>query len=157
MKFSIGSNQNVLSPIVMHGMQDHENTDIKVRSIVDVLSHQQLQSSKRIVVKMDIEGAEYQILCNKSVVNEVSKSISRLFISFHPGFNRPTKIKNRFLNYFVSKLKYIFVLRDHYRIFNNLGVVGDILTLDGKVISKFSDFAGQLFFGAHDWVWVPTR
>ena len=155
MKFSIGSNQNVLSPIVMHGMQIHENTVINVRNIVDVINNQHLQSNKNIVVKMDIEGAEYQILCNKSVVHEVSKSISRMFVSFHPGFNRPTKIKNRYLNYLVTKFKYIFVLRDHYRIFNNLGVVGDILTLDGKVISKFSDFAGQLFFGAHDWVWVP--
>lgn len=156
MKFSVGSNSNVLSPIVMHGMQNHENTEIKVRNIVHVVNDQRLRSSKKIIVKMDIEGAEYKILCNKFAVNEVSKSISKMFISFHPGFNRPTKIKNKYLNFVVTKVKYFFVVWDHFKIFNNLNAVGSVLTLDGKKISKFSNFAGQLVSGGHDWVWVPA-
>jgi FkbM family methyltransferase len=156
MKFSVGSNSNVLSPIVMHGMQNHENTDIKVRNIIHVVNHQRLRSSKKIIVKMDIEGAEYKILCNKSVVNEVSESINKMFISFHPGFNRPTKINNKCLNFVVTKVKYVFVVRDHRKIFNNLNAVGSILNLDGKEIDKFSNFAGQLLFGGLDWVWVPA-
>ena len=156
MKFSVGSNSNVLSPIVMHGMQNHENTDIKVRNIVHVVNHQRLLSSKKIIVKMDIEGAEYKILCNKSVVNEVSESISKMFISFHPGFNRPIKIKNKYLNFVVTKVKYVFIVWDHIKVFNNLNAVGSVLTLDGKKVNKFSNFAGQLRFGSHDWVWVPA-
>jgi FkbM family methyltransferase len=155
MKFSVGSNSNVLSPIVMHGMQNHEETDIKVRNIVDVVDHHRQKSSKKIVVKMDIEGAEYKILCNKSAVNEVRQSVSKMFISFHPGFNRPTRIKNKYLNFATAKLRYVFVIGDHYKIFNNLNAGGSILTLDEKVVSKFTDFAGQLFSGIHDWVWVP--
>ena len=157
MKFSVGSNSNVLSPIVMHGMQNHGNTDIKVRNIVDVVNHQRLQSSKTIVMKMDIEGAEYKILCNKSAVNEVSRSINKMFISFHPGFNRPTSIKNKYLSFAVSKIKYLLVIRDHHKIFNNLSAVGRVLTLDGKEVLKFTNFAGQLFFGTHDWIWVTGR
>ena len=157
MKFSVGSNSNVLSPIVMHGMQNLENTVIKVRNIVDVVNHQRLLSTKKLVVKMDIEGGEYQILCNKSVVNEISQYISKMFVSFHPGFTRPAKSNYRFFNFFIQKYKLIFIIRDHCKIFNNLNIVGSILTLDGKVVNKFTDFAGQLFFGSHDWVWVPSR
>ncbi len=156
MKFAVGSNSNVLTPIVMHGMQNHENTDIKVRNIAYVVNQQRLRTSKKIIVKMDIEGAEYKILRNKSVVTEISQLIHKMFISFHPGFNRPTNLKNKYLNYFVSRVKYIFVVLDHFKIFNNLNEFGSVLNLDGKKINKFSNFAGQLLFGGHDWVWVPT-
>ena len=155
MKFSVGSNSSVLSPLVMHGIRNHENTDIKVRNIVEVINTYSRETTRRIIVKMDIEGAEYKILCNKSAVNEVYQKINKMFVSFHPGFNRPTKFTNKYFDYLASKLKYSYVLRDHYRIFNNLTAVGNILTLDGKVVNKFSDFAGQLYFGGHDWVWVP--
>ncbi len=156
MKFSVGSNSNVLSPIVMHGMKNYEDTEIKIRNLVNVVKHQRLRSRKTIIVKMDIEGAEYKILCNKSLVSEVSRSVRKIFISFHPGFNRQTKIKNKYLYSVVTKFKHVFIVWEHFRIFRNLIAFGSVLTLDGKDVKRFSEFAGRLLFGDHDWVWVAA-
>ena len=157
MEFSVGSNSSVLSPVVMHGMQNQKNQDIQVRKIIDAVDSCSKMREEEIVIKMDIEGAEYRILCNTYVVSELAKRISKLFVSFHPGFNRPTHFKNRYLRYALSRIKYTVVIRDHYRIFKNLNLHGKISTCDGKVVSKASEFAGLLHFGSHDWIWEPTR
>jgi FkbM family methyltransferase len=157
MKFSVGSNSNVLSPIVMHGIQNHSNTEIRVRNIVEVVNDCLQNSNKELVIKMDIEGGEYQILCNRHAVNEVGKKISKMFISFHPGFNRPSKLRNKYIVYLAAKLKYPWVLRDHYKIFDNLTKDGKLMTPDGKTVVKSSVFIGLLHFGSLDWVWIPTK
>jgi FkbM family methyltransferase len=157
MKFSAGSNSSVLSPVVMHGMENQKHQDIRVRNIIYAVDSCLKKREEEIVIKMDIEGAEYRILCNTYVVSELAKRISKLFVSFHPGFNRPTHFRNRYLRYVLSRIKYTAVIRDHYRIFKNLNLHGKVSTCDGKVVSRASEFAGLLHFGSHDWIWEPTR
>lgn len=155
-KFAVGSDSSVLSPIVMHGMQRQENKNIRVQNIVDVVNKYASQSDKKIIIKMDIEGAEYKILLNEHAVNEIAKKVNKVYVSFHPGFNRPPRINVRYLSSVLSKFKYPIILRDHYRIFTNLNSAGKIFTCDGKSVNRFSEFAGLLYFGTHDWVWEPA-
>jgi FkbM family methyltransferase len=156
-KFAVGSDSSVLSPIVMHGMQKQENEYIRVQNIVDVVNKHATQIDNKMIIKMDIEGAEYKILLNGPAVKEIAKKINKIYVSFHPGFNRPTRINVRYLSFLLTKLKFPFILRDHYKIFNNLNSAGKILTCDGKSVNRFSEFAGLLYFGTHDWIWEPVN
>ncbi len=46
------------------------------------------KSKKKIVIKMDIEGAEFKILNHTETLNMLSKFNSLLLLAIHPGFNR---------------------------------------------------------------------
>jgi FkbM family methyltransferase len=157
MKFAVGFDSSVLSPGVMHGMQNQNNEDIRVQNIVNVVKTYSSQNNVKMIMKMDIEGAEYKILRNGTAVRALAEKVQKLYVSFHPGFNRPTSVKIKYLAFILSKFKLPLILRDHFRIFANLNSEGSVFTSDGRQVNKFREFAGLLHFGSHDWIWEPRR
>jgi FkbM family methyltransferase len=73
------------------------------------------------ILKVDIEGAEYKILQDESLLQLLSSKESKMILAIHPGFLRPIK---------PSKLKFLRLIRkiifkfrnyiDNYKLFNQL-------------------------------------
>ena len=73
------------------------------------------------ILKVDIEGAEYKILQDESLLQLLSSKQSKMILAIHPGFLRPIK---------PSKLKFSRLIRkiifkfwnyiDNYKLFNQL-------------------------------------
>lgn len=94
------------------------------------------------ILKVDIEGAEYKILQDESLLQLLSSKESKMILAIHPGFLRPIK---------PSKLKFSRLIRkiifkfwnyiDNYKLYNQLRKYSKVCrTNDVKVNSphKFS-------------------
>jgi FkbM family methyltransferase len=61
--------------------------EVEIKSLHEELARYGI-SKKKIVIKMDIEGAEYKILNDIQSLQALSKFDSLLLLAIHPGFNR---------------------------------------------------------------------
>lgn len=90
-EFSVESNSKILSSIVFS--QDLSSQGkIKVDSLSEILTKLSTENLK-IIIKMDIEGAEWQILKNVETLQSLKLHKAKLLLALHPGFYRPHRSK----------------------------------------------------------------
>ena len=94
------------------------------------------------ILKVDIEGAEYKILQDESLLELLSSKQSKMILAIHPGFLRPMKTSKMKFSRFMRKIVFIFWnYIDNYKLFNQLKKYSKVCrTNDVKVNSahKFS-------------------
>lgn len=89
--FASSSENKILTPIVFTNVdKDQEAELFSYMSLSKVLDSLQRTSESNIYIKMDIEGAEYEILKNSEVLNSLSKYKVKMLLAIHPGFIRTT-------------------------------------------------------------------
>jgi FkbM family methyltransferase len=81
----------VLSPIVFTNWAN--KTSVEVVALRDIIQDLTTNSSKTssIIIKMDIEGAEWKILKDLSTLKVLKSSKSIIILAIHPGLHRPPK------------------------------------------------------------------
>lgn len=82
---------NVLSSIT-HRYRNQFANKLTVVSLANIISALELGKNNKLVIKMDIEGAEYRILSNSNTIRALVDSKSVLLCAFHPGFSHPIKL-----------------------------------------------------------------
>ena len=85
--YSKATNPKILSSIMFGGGSGAGNT-IQVKSLNSVVDEFH-QSGRKLIVKIDIEGAEWNILNNLKVLKGLSEHSATLLLAVHPGFHRP--------------------------------------------------------------------
>lgn len=133
--FAKGSDSKVLSDIIFAEIHKDSTAKIKVVALSDELNSVN-QKDTRLVIKMDIEGAEWGILSDKKTLQSLHSHSALLLLAVHPGFYRPhrkffpglTRISFeiwRARNYFEAKrffseiIKYATVKRTNLNPINN--------------------------------------
>lgn len=99
-KFKKGDNSEVLSSIVFTGHENTEPIELVVLSLSEELDYFHTDPNRNIVLKMDIEGAEWKILNDKRTLAALSQHKAVMLLATHPGFYRPFKRKVRGLDKF---------------------------------------------------------
>jgi len=56
--------------------------------------------SKKVAIKIDIEGAEFPLLSKKSTITYLSQRKPLVYVALHPGFKRPLKENSNYLSRF---------------------------------------------------------
>ena len=87
--FSKATNPKIISSIVFGGGSGAGNT-IQVRSLNGVIDEFH-QRDRKLIIKIDIEGAEWNILNKLNVLKGLSEHSATLLLAVHPGFHRPFK------------------------------------------------------------------
>lgn len=88
--FSRGSNSRVLSDIVFSEAHKYSDKKVKVNALSDEI--EKIHGNKtKLVIKMDIEGAEWGILSDESTLDCLHKHNAKMLLAVHPGFYRPHK------------------------------------------------------------------
>lgn len=87
-EFSSKTDNSIFSSIVV-GNNKESGSLIEIRSLQEELSRIEIQNNSQIVVKMDIEGAEWRILNDESVLKALKAKKVILLLAVHPGFYRP--------------------------------------------------------------------
>jgi FkbM family methyltransferase len=62
-----------------------------VKSLVTLIEEAHHLEGENLVIKMDIEGAEYKILQDSEVIECLANHKAVLLVAFHPGFSHPIK------------------------------------------------------------------
>lgn len=110
------------------------------------------QSNKLCVVKMDIEGAEYEVLQDPDTCQLFQSTGSILFVSFHPGFPYNKDARSKFawlLNAAYSRFRGIL---DSIKVYSNLRGALTCRLPNGRPVRRRLDFVALTFFGAHDFL-----
>jgi FkbM family methyltransferase len=87
--YSRDTNSKIISSI-MFGAGSGAGNIIQIKSLNSVVNEFH-QINRKLIVKIDIEGAEWNIFNNLEVLEELAKHKATLLLAVHPGFHRPFK------------------------------------------------------------------
>ncbi len=146
------SDSDILSSIVFMGDKNLSQIEIEVLSLVSELDRVHENLNRKLVIKMDIEGAEWKILKSESTLISLQKHKALMLLALHPGFHRPFKKRMRGLDKFIVSLWHFRNIRDSAKIFDLLSLYGDICRTNLNPISQKATFCGLTFFGYHEFV-----
>jgi FkbM family methyltransferase len=88
MQYQLGADRKILSNIVF-GSPQNNSTHVNVLSLSDEINGLDLGAQTRLVIKMDIEGAEWKILRDRKTLQTLGEARAELILALHPGFYRP--------------------------------------------------------------------
>jgi len=149
--FAKGSDSKVLSDIIFAEIHKDSVAKIKVKALSDELKNVH-KNDTRLVIKMDIEGAEWNILPDKQTLQSLHSHSALLLLAVHPGFYRPhrkffpglTRISFeiwRARNYFEAK-----------RFFSEVNKYATIQRTNLNPINNPKNFASMCLAGYHEYV-----
>lgn len=151
-EFKIDHAPSILSDIVFTGMEMCKSSRISVVSLSEVLNEIHKDLNRNVVVKMDIEGAEWKILKSKLSLNALRTHGVVLLLAIHPGFHRPFKKTVRGLdaiNLRIFKLKNFL---DSLKLFGDLHGVAKVFRTNFNPITNKLNFAGLAHHGYHEFI-----
>ena len=100
----LGSNADprVLSRISEKDTLLDLTTEIEIVALSDEIESFH-RNDKRLVLKIDIEGAEWKLLSDLTTCVSLRKHKALVLLAIHPGFNRPFKVLPLGLTFFTKK------------------------------------------------------
>jgi FkbM family methyltransferase len=91
-QFKLDADSSLLSPIVFHGLEPSAE-QIPIQPLSHIISRHSGDDSN-LVIKMDVEGAEYSILRDTSNLATLFDSNATLILAIHPGLASPPKSRS---------------------------------------------------------------
>jgi len=145
-EFSKGSNSSVLSSIVFSGNRDERETKIKISAISDELKSL-YKGGSQIVIKMDIEGAEWGILRDHTTLESLNTYEVKMLLAVHPGFHRPHKKFLPGINRFSFEIWRMRNFIEAYNLFSGLSKVATIKRTNLNPVISAKMFAALCLAG----------
>ena len=121
-------------------------------SLSELLNDIHQNSKRNVVIKMDIEGAEWQILKSQSTLRALRGHNAMLLLAVHPGFTRPFKKIIRGIdriNLFIFRLRN---LADALKLFNDLSSVAKIYRTNYNPVINKIEFTALVLGGYHEFL-----
>jgi FkbM family methyltransferase len=119
------SDPNVLASISNEEPNDLESAKVPIVSLIHEIDSFHQQENK-LVIKVDIEGAEWKLLSDKKTLKGLSRHNAQVLLAIHPGFNRPFKALPLGLTFLTKKYWQLQNLVIAYRFFRTLLKVATI-------------------------------
>jgi len=148
-EFAMGSNPEILSDILFRH-QDFEKSTTKVVSLAKELNRLAKVDSA-LVVKMDIEGAEFIILNDESTLSELTKHNSKLLLAIHPGFNRVYE-KSRIHRKISEKRWRIKNINESRKLFRNISKYAKVSRTNLNPVHDEFIFSRLVDAGYHEFI-----
>jgi FkbM family methyltransferase len=150
--FAKGSDPRVLSDIVVGSHSLHAmSPNVSVKSIAEEISLIHNPLERQLIIKMDIEGAEWKILSDPSSLAVLQNHRAITLLAVHPGFYRPHKkifpgisrlsLEIFRLRNFVEALTVFRELRKYSRIYRtNLNELSNPFLIALLIIAGYHEF-----------------
>ena len=147
--FDSSSDPEIFSGILFRN-RNFEKSEIEVFSLSEQISEYGLLSGK-IVIKMDIEGAEFKILNDLTVLKTLEKFDVLLLLAIHPGFNRQYK-KSKFNKKISEKMWRKSNIRESLELFSAIEQFANIFRTNLNPVKNKESFARLVDAGYHEFV-----
>jgi FkbM family methyltransferase len=148
--FKLNSNPEILSSILFSNNQKHM-TRVEVRNLAEEISLFHQDQTRFLVIKMDIEGAEWKTLRNTEVLKMLNKHDARMLLAVHPGFARPIpRIATHSL--FTRAPWLIQQIVESIRFFSKVSRFAKITRTNLNPVSNKYKFALLVIAGYHEFV-----
>ena len=152
LNFLVGEDTSVLSEIVFTGHDSSSSQEIQILSLGSEVDKFHTVKSRKLVVKMDIEGAEWRILKSDKSLKKLQEHEATLILAVHPGFYRPFKRRLRGLD----RIRLFFWNLRNYQesilIFNRMREYTSILRTNLNPVTQKSQFGKLIWAGYHEFI-----
>jgi FkbM family methyltransferase len=91
LNLGINTDSKVLASISKEKPTSSEESTVQIVSLIDEIDSFH-QEENKLVIKIDIEGAEWKLLSDKETIQGLSRHKAQVLLAIHPGFNRPFKV-----------------------------------------------------------------
>ena len=150
MVFSREADKKVLSSIVFHGLQN-SSTEIQVLKLADVIRKFH-QPGRDLVLKVDIEGAEWQLFRDNETIKTLSEHKATVLLAIHPGFHRPYKNLPLGLTFLSKTIWQVRNAIETHRLFKNLLVHAHIQRTSRDFINSPRKTVALMFGGYFEFI-----
>ena len=151
-RFGTGSNSRILSDIVFSG-DSSSDAVVEVVALSKILADiSSATLTNKIVIKKDIEGAEWNILNHSDTLKSLKSQKVILLLAVHPGFYRPHKKRVRGLDRFLLAYFHLLNFRESKRTFENLRNYAKVFRTNLNEITSAKQFAFLIFAGYHEFI-----
>ena len=149
-EFSIDSDPKILSNIVFGASQDFASI-VSVLSLAEEIMSLNLDPHTKLLIKMDIEGAEWKILSNSKTLQTLSENKAILLVALHPGFYRPIG-KNVRIKFMRLQQFRILNFYDSWKLFKNLTPIAHIKRTNLNTVPTALRFSMLVMAGCHEFL-----
>lgn len=148
--FSAGANPEILSSILF-GNSNKSGDSVKVLDLSYELDRIHADTSRKLVIKMDIEGAEWKTLRSRRVLVSLAAHDSILLLAVHPGFAKP--IPPFATKRLIFRLPWLIrQMQDSLDLFKRLNEFGVVYRTNLNPISNKFKFTMLVISGYHEFV-----
>jgi FkbM family methyltransferase len=150
--FSVGEDTSILSEIVFTGHNPTSLQKIDILSLSEEMDKFHPDNSRKLIVKMDIEGAEWRILNSAETLKKLQEHEATLILAVHPGFHRPFKKRLRGLDQAVLFFWHLKNYRESIRVFNKIQQYTSIKRTNLNPVTHKDQFGKLIYAGYHEFI-----
>jgi FkbM family methyltransferase len=152
LNFINGEDSSVISSIVFTGHDASSSTEIEICQLEEEIEQFHIDKSRELIVKMDIEGAEWKILKSDNSLNCLKINGATLLLAVHPGFYRPYVPKMRGLDRFRLVIWQMRNYRESLEVFQKIERFATIQRTNLNPITRKHQFAALVLAGYHEFI-----
>lgn len=152
LNFLNGEDSSVISSIVFTGHDASSSTEIEICQLDEEIELFHIDKSRQLIVKMDIEGAEWKILKSDKSLNSLKINKATILLAVHPGFYRPYVPKIRGLDRFRLVMWQSRNYRESLEVFTKLAKYASVQRTNLNPITRKHQFAALVLAGYHEFI-----
>lgn len=150
--FGSSADNTVLSSIVTAGSADISTREIVVESLVDEINRNHSDKNRKLILKMDIEGAEWRIIQDVNCLETLKKHNALLLLAVHPGFYRPFIRRKFAINSIRYRIWQFRNFRESISAFNAISQNALVMRTNLNPINRPIVFATLILAGYHEFI-----
>jgi FkbM family methyltransferase len=152
LNFSVDQDPEILSEIIFTGIAQQSSHAVDVLSLSDEIKEFHLNEIRNLIIKMDIEGAEWKILRSVEVLKTLREHQATLILAVHPGFCRPFKRRLRGLDRIRVHIWHMQNYRESKQVFNIMMPYAAIYRTNLNPVRSANQFAKLISAGYHEFI-----
>lgn len=141
-------NPEILSPIVFTQWKE-SSQQLQVSSLTSLVESTVRNTKNKIVIKMDIEGAEWRILQDVETLASLRQANAKLLLAVHPGLVRPLKNPRNLLKRIVWHLSNISQI---IKVFRSLKPYAILSRTNLNPVRNLTSFILLILGGYHEFI-----
>lgn len=150
MQLANGSDPSVLSSITFSGLEDRQ-IQIQTESLTSAISEFH-SLNKRLVIKIDIEGAEWKLLRDHETIETFQEHKPIVLLAIHPGFHRPFRKLPFGLTLISKSIWHARNSIECYQIFKSIATKGQILRTNFDTVRSPKRVVALMLGGCHEFI-----
>jgi FkbM family methyltransferase len=152
MRFRRDEDSSVLSSIVFTGHDPSTEIEIEKVSLIEEIENFHQVESRGLVLKMDIEGAEWRLIRSPEILKCLSRHKATLLLAVHPGFCRPFMAKKGSLGTITRGIWHMRNFHESLTVFSLVSKFGEIRRTNLDKVRNKIQFATLILAGYYEFI-----
>ena len=151
LEFNANADSSILSSIVVGNLKSKGEL-VSILALSEEINQIHHDMEKKLVIKMDIEGAEWRILHDRRVLMIFAEHAATVLLAVHPGFYRPHKKIFKGIDRIAITIWHLRNYSESLRTFRLITQYGSVSRTNLNPIRNSHSFAILVLGGYHEFI-----